>query len=128
MHPCRSCGVYDSLMNTRWISLWGGLLLCAGPVLAQTARELARQVSEFMGWQKILSVTPISSRVCAWLCWAAGGRDQVVAAATALLDRAWGKPSQAVDMTSKGERVGYVIPVPPEAEDAAAWATRHKPH
>lgn len=51
-----------------------------------------------------------------------------VAAATALLDRAWGKPSQAVDMTSKGERVGYVIPVPPEAEDAAAWATRHKPH
>lgn len=51
-----------------------------------------------------------------------------VAAATALLDRAWGKPSQAVDMTSKGERMGYVIPVPPEVEDAAAWATRHKPH
>lgn len=51
-----------------------------------------------------------------------------VAAAQALLDRAWGKPSQAVDVTSKGERMGYVIPVPPEAQDAAEWATRYKPH
>jgi hypothetical protein len=51
-----------------------------------------------------------------------------VAAATALLDRAWGKPTQAVDMTSKGERVGYVIPAPAEAKDATEWATQHKPH
>ena len=42
-----------------------------------TARELAGQVSQFLSWQKILSVTPISSRVCAWVCWAASGRDQI---------------------------------------------------
>ena len=51
-----------------------------------------------------------------------------VAAAQALLDRAWGKPSQSVDMTSKGERMGYVIPAPPEAASTEEWTEQHKPH
>lgn len=51
-----------------------------------------------------------------------------VDAANKLIERAEGKAAQSVDMTSRGERVGYVIPVPPEIEDAAEWATRHKPH
>jgi CRP-like cAMP-binding protein len=38
------------------------------------ARDLADQVSDYLGWQKILSVTPLSARVCAWACWAT--RDQ----------------------------------------------------
>jgi len=38
------------------------------------ARDMADQVSEYLGWQKVLSVTPISARVCAWACWAADGQ------------------------------------------------------
>jgi CRP-like cAMP-binding protein len=38
------------------------------------ARDLADQVSDYLGWQRILSVTPLSARVCAWALWAAEGR------------------------------------------------------
>jgi CRP/FNR family cyclic AMP-dependent transcriptional regulator len=41
------------------------------------ARDLADQVNDYLGWQKVLSVTPISSRVCAWACWAAQGRREL---------------------------------------------------
>ena len=39
------------------------------------ARDLADQVSDQLGWQKLLAVTPISARVCAWACWASAGRE-----------------------------------------------------
>jgi CRP/FNR family cyclic AMP-dependent transcriptional regulator len=39
------------------------------------ARDLADQVNDQLGWQKLLAVTPISSRVCAWACWASTGRE-----------------------------------------------------
>ena len=52
-------------------------LMEQAPMGLLAARALAGQVSEFMSWQKILSVTPISSRVCAWVCWAAAGHDQI---------------------------------------------------
>jgi hypothetical protein len=32
-----------------------------------------------------------------------------VAAAVAILDRAWGKPRRRRDVTSAGERIGYVV-------------------
>lgn len=35
------------------------------------AKDLAQQVCDFLGWQKILSVHPVSARVCAWLTWSA---------------------------------------------------------
>lgn len=44
----------------------------------RVASDLAQQVCEFLSWQKILSVHPISARVCAWLCWAADGQDNVL--------------------------------------------------
>ena len=44
----------------------------------QVAVDLAQQVCEFLSWQKILSVHPISARVCAWLCWAAAGSQGLV--------------------------------------------------
>lgn len=44
----------------------------------QVATDLAQQVCEFLGWQKILSVHPISARVCAWLSWAAAGSQGLV--------------------------------------------------
>lgn len=50
-----------------------------------------------------------------------------VNAADKLLDRLEGKAVVKQDVTSKGERIGYVIPAPPEAEDAAAWTERYKP-
>jgi CRP/FNR family cyclic AMP-dependent transcriptional regulator len=37
------------------------------------ARDLADQVNDHLGWQKLLAVTPISSRVCAWAVWASAG-------------------------------------------------------
>ena len=48
-------------------------------------------------------------------------------AAVAYLDREEGKPVQRQDVTSKGERVGYVITAPAEAEDADDWARQHQP-
>lgn len=52
-------------------------LLELAPMGLLAAREMAAQVSEFLSWQKILTVTPISARVCAWVCWVAAGRDQI---------------------------------------------------
>jgi CRP/FNR family cyclic AMP-dependent transcriptional regulator len=49
----------------------------SAPMAMLAARGMADQVSEFLGWQKILSITPISSRVCAWICWAAGPKDRL---------------------------------------------------
>lgn len=44
-----------------------------------------------------------------------------VAAATALLDRGWGKPEQSVEMT--GEIANYVVRMPEPAKDMAEWTT-----
>lgn len=49
----------------------------SAPMGLLAARGLADQVSEFLGWQKVIAVTPISSRVCAWICWAAGPLNQL---------------------------------------------------
>jgi CRP-like cAMP-binding protein len=45
----------------------------------RVATDLAQQVCEFLGWQKILSVHPVSARLCAWLIWnAAGSRELTI--------------------------------------------------
>jgi CRP-like cAMP-binding protein len=49
----------------------------SAPMGMLAARGLADQVSEFLGWQKVIAVTPISSRVCAWICWAAGAQNRL---------------------------------------------------
>lgn len=44
------------------------------PAMAlHTARDLADQVAGYLGWQKILTVTPVTARVCAWVIWARRG-------------------------------------------------------
>lgn len=48
------------------------------------------------------------------------------AAAKDLLDRI-APPESKTDVTSNGERLGYVIMAPAEAEDAEAWAKQHQP-
>jgi hypothetical protein len=49
-------------------------------------------------------------------------------AADKLLDRIEGKAVQKSDITTKGDRLGYVIAAPQEAADAEEWANQHKPH
>jgi len=49
----------------------------SAPMSILAARDMADQVSEFLAWQKILSITPVSSRVCAWICWTAGHQDRL---------------------------------------------------
>jgi hypothetical protein len=51
-----------------------------------------------------------------------------VDAAHKLIERAEGKAPASVDVTSKGERTGYVVAAPFEAETAEEWTTQHKPH
>ena len=48
------------------------------------------------------------------------------AAAEALLNRIM-PPESKTDVTTNGERLGYVIMAPAEAEDAEAWARQHQP-
>lgn len=48
------------------------------------------------------------------------------AAAKDLLDRI-APPESKTDVTTNGERLGYVIMAPAEAEDAEAWAKAHQP-
>ena len=48
------------------------------------------------------------------------------AAAKDLLDRI-APPESKTDVTTNGERLGYVIMAPAEAEDAEAWARQHQP-
>lgn len=43
----------------------------------QAATNLAQQVCDFLGWQKILSVHPVSARVCAWIIWTAGSNHSI---------------------------------------------------
>ena len=48
-------------------------MLDAPAMALAAARDLADQVGEHLGWQKILAVTPITARVCAWACWVGAG-------------------------------------------------------
>lgn len=48
-------------------------------------------------------------------------------AADKVLDRLGGKPKQQTDITTGGERIGYVIPAPPESPDAETWAQQYQP-
>lgn len=47
-----------------------------------------------------------------------------LAAAVACLDRIEGKPLQRQDVTSDGQRIGYVIAAPEEDESPEAWQER----
>lgn len=53
-------------------------MLGAPEMALAAARDLADQVGEHLGWQKILAVTPITARVCAWACWAGAGATTLV--------------------------------------------------
>ena len=48
-------------------------------------------------------------------------------AADKLLDRIEGKPLARQDVTTKGERIGYVVAAPEEDESPEAWQARQQP-
>lgn len=50
-------------------------MLQAPSMALQAARDLADQVTNYLSWQKILAVTPVSARVCAWVMWAREGSE-----------------------------------------------------
>ena len=39
--------------------------------------DMAQQVCDFLGWQKILSVHPVGARLCTWLLWHSSGAELV---------------------------------------------------
>lgn len=52
--------------------------LLQGPHMSfRVATELAQQVCDFLNWQKILSVHPVSARVCAWILWSVSDRTEI---------------------------------------------------
>lgn len=97
-------------------------LFDSAPMAMLAARGLADQVSEFLSWQKIMSVTPISSRVCAWICWAAGKKDRLEVPKQAEL--AWRLNTTRESITRTFQRL--------QAEgllqrDESAWAILKRP-
>lgn len=52
-------------------------LLESGPMGLLVAKDMADQVSDYVSWHKIMAVTPISSRVCAWVCRAATDKGEL---------------------------------------------------
>lgn len=44
-------------------------LLGKTDLLLRLAQNMAQQLSDFLAWQKLLSINPVGSRVCAWLLW-----------------------------------------------------------
>lgn len=52
---------------------------------------------------------------------------QRVVAADKIYERLDGKARQTTDITTGGERIGYVIPAPQEAPDAETWAEQYQP-
>jgi CRP/FNR family cyclic AMP-dependent transcriptional regulator len=49
-------------------------LLNHADMAKRVATDLAQQVCEFLSWQKILAVHPVSARVCAWILWESSGK------------------------------------------------------
>lgn len=112
---------------------WGG-----DPKGASAAQKLAPAGDDYSDQIRALSRDPKHAeakaplRELALTAWVEVIKDaahpQRVVAAEKLMDRLDGKPTQPTDLTSKGERMGYVITAPPESEDADAWAQQHRPN
>ena len=88
----------------------------AGKIEAATARDIAKahavEMAELLATIARDPAAPPGTRVDA---------------AHKLIERAEGKAAQAIDMTTAGKPMGYVIPAPAEAPDADTWTQQHKP-
>ena len=70
MRPQELTWVAPSLTTLAVMAQADALTLLEDPLMSlRMARDLAQQVCDSIGWQKIQSVHPISARVCYWLLW-----------------------------------------------------------
>lgn len=68
--PVELTWVAQSLTTLAVMSQSDALSLLEDPLMSMRfARDLAQQVCDSIGWQKILSIHPISARICSWLLW-----------------------------------------------------------
>lgn len=111
---------------------WGG------PAKGASTSRLAPAGDEYSDHIRALSRDPahaeakaplreLAMRTWVEVCQASESDAARVTAAEKLMDRLDGKARQHTDLTTKGERLGYVITAPAEAEDAEAWARQHQP-
>ena len=110
---------------------WGGPAKGAHRNLAPAGDEYSDAVRALANDPKVQEAkAPL--RELAMSVWVEVCRDvahpQRVVAAEKLMDRLDGKAKQQTDITSGGDRLGYVIAAPTEAADAEEWASQHKPH
>jgi len=97
-------------------------LFNSAPMAILAARGLADQVSEFLGWQKIMSVTPISSRVCAWICWSAGHKDRLEVPKQAELAWRLNTTRESITRTFQRLQADGLL-----QRDESAWAILKRP-
>jgi CRP/FNR family transcriptional regulator, cyclic AMP receptor protein len=97
-------------------------LFNSAPMAILAARGLADQVSEFLGWQKIMSVTPISSRVCAWICWSAGNKDRLEVPKQAELAWRLNTTRESITRTFQRLQADGLL-----QRDESAWAILKRP-
>lgn len=77
--PVELTWVAPSLTTLAIMAQADALKLIADPLMSlHLARDLAQQVCDSIGWQKILSVHPVSARICSWLLWHFGNSQQAV--------------------------------------------------
>jgi CRP/FNR family transcriptional regulator, cyclic AMP receptor protein len=75
--PVELTWVAPSLTTLAVMTQADALTLIEDPLMSlRLARDLAQQVCDSIGWQKILSVSPVSARVCSWLLWHFGNSNQ----------------------------------------------------
>lgn len=75
--PVELTWVAQSMTTLAVLSQTDALSLLEEPPMGmRLARDLAQQVCDSIGWQKILSVHPISARICSWLLWHFSNRNQ----------------------------------------------------
>lgn len=68
--PVELTWVAQNLTTLAVMSQADALSLLEEPLMSmRLARDLAQQVCDSIGWQKILSIHPISARICSWLLW-----------------------------------------------------------
>jgi CRP-like cAMP-binding protein len=94
----------------------------SAPMAMLAARGLADQVSEFLSWQKIMSVTPISSRVCAWICWSAGQKDRLEVPKQAELAWRLNTTRESITRTFQRLQADGLL-----QRDESAWAILKRP-
>lgn len=74
--PTRLTWAATATSTLAWLPQARAQMLMDSAVLCLAlARHLAQQLSDQLAWQKLLAVTPIGARVCAWLLWQ-DGQDQ----------------------------------------------------